>query len=85
MVRSGLEEFNPVPMGDLVTARHYLGTNNIEVFMRADGTGAQDVSEPMPARNRPKPRLGAVRVGDADVLGGGVLGEAFGAALTSES
>ncbi|MET0927941.1 MAG: hypothetical protein ABWX74_00410, partial [Aeromicrobium sp.] len=33
----GPEEFNPVPMGDLVTAWHSLGVQDIEVFMRADG------------------------------------------------
>lgn len=34
---AGLEEFSPVPMGDLVTAWRSLGLMNIEVFMRADG------------------------------------------------
>jgi short subunit dehydrogenase-like uncharacterized protein len=34
---AGPEEFNPVPMGDLVTAWRSLGINSIEVFMRADG------------------------------------------------
>jgi len=34
---AGAEEFGPVPMGDLVTARHSLGLGDIEVFMRADG------------------------------------------------
>ncbi|MET0448240.1 MAG: saccharopine dehydrogenase NADP-binding domain-containing protein [Aeromicrobium sp.] len=33
----GPEEFNPVPMGDLVTAWHSLGVDDVEVFMRADG------------------------------------------------
>jgi short subunit dehydrogenase-like uncharacterized protein len=34
---AGPEEFNPVPMGDLITAWRSLGMNNIAVFMRADG------------------------------------------------
>ncbi|MFS8197829.1 saccharopine dehydrogenase family protein [Streptomyces sp. CWNU-52B] len=34
---AGPEEFVPVPMGDLITARHSAGLRNIEVFMRSDG------------------------------------------------
>jgi short subunit dehydrogenase-like uncharacterized protein len=34
---TGSEDFNPVPMGDLITAWHSLGLKDIEVFMRADG------------------------------------------------
>jgi hypothetical protein len=33
---TGSEDFNPVPMGDLITAWHSLGLKDIEVFMRAD-------------------------------------------------
>lgn len=34
---TGAEEFNPVPMGDLVTAAHSTGLRDVAVFMRADG------------------------------------------------
>jgi short subunit dehydrogenase-like uncharacterized protein len=45
---AGHEEFGPVPMGDLVTARRSLGLGDIEVFMRAD------VAIPAPGEELPE-------------------------------
>jgi short subunit dehydrogenase-like uncharacterized protein len=67
---AGVEDYAPVPMGDLVTAWHSVGFRDIEVFMRSDGeipAQGSDVPEGPTAAERLTGRYWALaEVTDAD-------------------
>ncbi|MEV8372483.1 saccharopine dehydrogenase NADP-binding domain-containing protein [Kribbella sp. NPDC056861] len=67
---AGIEDYVPVPMGDLITAWHSVGLRDIEVFMRSEGaipTPGEELPDGPTAAERNEGRYWALaEVTDAD-------------------